>query len=1426
MAYKANGMNTLHLNRPAVVVFKKPLATNEEMSQELQKLLGDLVPIDTHQLKEINWKGSKKATFYNPYSNKVVSISYNENIYFEENACTDEDTNLDTASYVETSSMWLNIGYKTQKLLNKVAYHPTINLPSFLSKIPKMLSFSLFKNSSTSYRDFLTEPLHKRVEDNFKKLIEYDRQNQPELKRTWYVFIHDSDFTIPDIEDKSRQESVQSSLYAKSGTNVTVRQYNTGEDTRGLDSRIVYHSSKVSMSFVKSNTSFESNANLQKELQDVPITSIHRVILQQYTTYNNPQIVTYEQAFNRWANYNKHFNGIEQLKNYSLIQVFENTYREWLQNDSKYDISIFEDKDLSEKVSTYNNTYYKIKLSDLFPGETIKDIIRYIDPNRTEVSYNLAGYTDLPKSISQVKYLYIEGDGGCLLFTKSVTRAKLYDAYVNMCKDLNDQVNGSKQKFNSSYVPSRFECLLRLKSQGNISGDVTFSNSEALSKVKKQFNFAKQYLAFLGSYNRAKIGSYVSPNLLSWLERDINPTNITMLDFKLLYYIMVKYNVVLPKYNILEENFMGNNKFNIVNMFPYDFFQETGSLESITVTNVGEFDVTEEQVPLVEFKSFNFEDIMQIPLENKKKLIDIYEQVYFGDWSGFYYTNSTTNNESIAKYNNTSVNDNTLTDIIKRLKQEEKNTDDKSNKDLLQEQLKNIETITNISNSDVASINISRQTMGKSTADILINSIDDKYSFKKGLDIGSKKGDCLFEPMDEVSIFLPTMENEITLAFKGYISSVENIIDAGYHSVSIKCDCPIKLLEILRTNIKPSISSDEAEDAKIHPFTVPEDMLKSVDGWVPFVFAQSLTYMFSMLGDSIDTEKVYTVIKDKKDKNLNSPEFKDPLLGYLWYRRSQQIQDQNKAGVYLSSLIDLYTDTLVFENGKTISEPKIHPKVEKITDILYSNSNSNKSLYKKPEYYVFLQRRDNNKFYSDTSNTFIGRKLVAQFLGTLQPSCVLGVSDIPIMFSDWKTNMSILLDTAEKFNFFLYSNRYGVVRLCPPVTDMMQLSIVGDDVDFDKVVNENDLSYSTDNVDIVSKSTTTYFRESCDDSRIVNWMQLSGGFVESSSIDATSAGIATTVKNLPSIIKYGVHAQSQQAILGVKNISALRAYGMALLDRQNKNYRAATADTIGSGDLDINRTVYSAINDTIYLRTGLILTYKPGVSFTASSTLNWGRKPLFRVSKVDTVNDVETFTQSVLPSAEKDLYLFPVEPESRTFFIERQAIGSEVIDLSEIRLLLNHCFKSNKVTLSYYNQLSSLLDTMEQDERYKMYTPMFMFNGSVWDGVSSISFEDLSNSAYSNLVAEGFQLPLLSPVISSSDRNTMASILNISDEQSRMDLRNKTAVFVGMFDQADKATTESIYVSTDNYVLNTKDTTARIIDHGTVVRNKYKTGTN
>ena len=148
MSYKAKGMNTLHLNRPAVVVFKKPLATNEEMSQELQKLLGDLVPIDTHQLKEINWKGSKKATFYNPYSNKVVSISYNENIYFEENACTDEDTNLDTSSYVETSSMWLNIGYKTQQLLNKVAYHPAINLPSVLSKIPKLLSFSLFKNSS------------------------------------------------------------------------------------------------------------------------------------------------------------------------------------------------------------------------------------------------------------------------------------------------------------------------------------------------------------------------------------------------------------------------------------------------------------------------------------------------------------------------------------------------------------------------------------------------------------------------------------------------------------------------------------------------------------------------------------------------------------------------------------------------------------------------------------------------------------------------------------------------------------------------------------------------------------------------------------------------------------------------------------------------------------------------------------------------------------------------------------------------------------------------------------------------------------------------------------------------------------------------------------------------------------------------------
>ena len=52
-----------HLYRPASVIFRKPLATNEEMTRELEKLLGDVAPIKTHSVTNLKGSGNINDVF-------------------------------------------------------------------------------------------------------------------------------------------------------------------------------------------------------------------------------------------------------------------------------------------------------------------------------------------------------------------------------------------------------------------------------------------------------------------------------------------------------------------------------------------------------------------------------------------------------------------------------------------------------------------------------------------------------------------------------------------------------------------------------------------------------------------------------------------------------------------------------------------------------------------------------------------------------------------------------------------------------------------------------------------------------------------------------------------------------------------------------------------------------------------------------------------------------------------------------------------------------------------------------------------------------------------------------------------------------------------------------------------------------------------
>lgn len=1447
-----NQSHIKHLNRPASVIFRKPLATNEEMTRELEKLLGDVAPIKTHSVTNLKGRGIIKALFIHKYTYKVIVLGYNENLLFKTFTCPSGSSDAN----IQTDFNKINLAYgsariektsdKVKKALTKWFNNtffddlgnfkrPSALLDTFIfgfapgggivsrDSVTRIVTNFLFGAKEKIKAGTSPELTISAVEptEAFITATEGDSEQDQIDRRTWYVVSFDSDYYVP--ESKHNYIEFANTEYndAKFQQYVghTYTKVTSGLAKPTLNAKVVYTANKLgnkpedltSNGQIKelADWGFYNFKSVQQWCKSNKIQGIYKVVFQGGSDYENPQTLTLKQAIEQQKNFDASgYSSKENLRYYDKINDFYGEYYQRYSSRTNHTFGGEDSSKASQPLSTltgYNTNIevmsgnqYRIAFSKLFPYSKMGDILQEIQPNISERSLTGTPYDGISTSATSSTKYKVEGGVGYLYFNESASLNDVVTAYFLMCLSLNDEVNVVYSGTDLGTLTNAYtEFPLRWVHQKDDTGyTASFSVKETIidnppmkSKTETyeayaddtaassntkflSFNTAVYNRALVQSYGRGRVGSKRKVSF-TYSTRYLDGTTMTMLDFKLMYYLLIKYNVILPKYNKLCQEFMDvRNENSTVRMFPSDFFDVTDSLGKLTSIKP---DVTETITVVDDYTTQVVNEIERfntLNKEAKEKLVDIYEEVYFGDWSGFYYTNSTPRNESISKYTNTKVERTLLTNVVTELSQEKLDTDsDKSLSSYISSlnQAK-VTALSDISNTDIAAINISRQTMGKSQASIVINNIASKYTFKKSI----FKGQTLFEPMDEVLVYLPTYSGDVTLAFKGIVSNVENINKSGYHNICLTCDCPIKFLDIVRTNIKPSMSFDESDYSPIHPFSVPEDLMKSVDQWVPFIFAQGLSYFFSMLGNEHHNDKVYT-IKRVKNKNLTaqdivqSPAFNDDLLSFMWFRKSAHYLDQHEAQVAFKNLLHKYVDTLVFKTGVDINKPDVEKGITPLETLFSKNSRLNVEQFVKPDYYIYAQRRDSG---------VRERRLVAKLTGTMQPAFALGVTEIPLVFSEYKTNTELLTETAEKFNFFFYSDRFGVVNFTPPNVSLTGLSFSdGNFSYFDRTLARNkdnveprDLTYDESNIDILNELTTIQLRESTDDSKIINWMQISGGFVESSGISAINAGVATTVANYPSIVKYGVHSQKQQAILGVNSQSALRAYGFALMDRNTKNFRTAQAESMGSGDMDINMTVYSPTSNTVFLRTGLILNYSPGNTFTATSTLNWGRKPLCKISLVD-----------------------------------------DKINIVDFNLELKKLKDENHITFAYYKQIQTIIDfvAVSGQDNYRKLLASFLFNGYFWDGVSSISFEDLATSYFTDeALRRGLQTALFQSMSYSSKKSLFTSLSNIKKNISTVfgtqTPSNLTSVTCGLFDQGTFATIDNIYTRQGDFVLRGK----------------------
>ena len=156
----------------------------------------------------------------------------------------------------------------------------------------------------------------------------------------------------------------------------------------------------------------------------------------------------------------------------------------------------------------------------------------------------------------------------------------------------------------------------------------------------------------------------------------------------------------------------------------------------------------------------------------------------------------------------------------------------------------------------------------------------------------------------------------------------------------------------------------------------------------------------------------------------------------------------------------------------------------------------------------------------------------------------------------------------------------------------------------------------------------------------------------------------------------------------------------------------------------------------------------------------------------------------------------------RLSFYKPSTFSGTTLDKDDTQTKLDKLFNNNKITATYYNQLSSILNALSSNDKLNTLVPTFVFNGYLWEGVSSISFEDLSLSFMDSVISSGFQTAL--SVIKTAQKDAyffnMSKVLDLEKETINKKYLNLMSNFTSTFNVATKDEFMRIYTGTNQYV--------------------------
>lgn len=1277
MASEFKDLNNLYTKRPAVALFRKPFANNDEMSDILEGMLDIYASVEQESISKYS-APKYKAIYWNHLTGKPIFERYGEVVVFRKGSFANDKTRASLKSKILAKQLKnLSSPSSTSEVLVE-------NWDGRSSDGGFLYSYNISKSDLSTIKIPETLTPESETQAKISYTFEVDRFRQ---SRTFDLWVLD-----PNLQVILDQNSVTSTKGANVSTTYAPYLELFESITSLTDSRFRFTPEGIKVIrnlkksgvqkfkayeiVLKDNIIWETKTSNQVDIDVKDFASTIGDYLD-WRAICNAQNDYLKQAYASDLNL-----PLEQNWSFHSYKIphpgKSNSF------NIPIDASFF-------GVGKFFETYLKrqkLTFLDTLKGKLVPGSLVFSEYPSETFSYKL-------KSGKVIKISYNTWPSRYIQFTveeNSFFTSDIIEVYALLCRisgsaELPDYAseNLKKQHKHEQYIYYYgYDTPLRTSDSSSyvaveVSG--TFRNS----------TYAGDPVSLYASVIRvARIRPTVRPEVETKTKLKKNLTHgaiPNVLDFKLEYYAKIYEKYIKPRY----EKYTEFIKSGLMKVYPCDIIDYGDILQ-------GSLDIGKQQnFSLVTNESMSYRTFSP---EDKLNLINYFESVLFNNYSGFYTTSTTPLSETVSPYSNTYIDESNIS------------TDYNDQAALMLAAISSLGSkgdtysdINNVSNKDVSSIALSRQTRGKSSASLVVKNLNSKYCFSKG----KYAGDIIFEPMDELFIYLPTFDNKIVLSFKGFIDSAQYINDKGYHSIGIQASCPMKKLELVRTNVRPSLSSAENSNAAIHPFTVPKELYESIDKWASFMFMQALTFYSSMLKQStVEDANIYIY---EVDKDTKLPKFYDTLLQFLWYRQTNAQNTQERAASALLDLTSKYTSTETFVAGQPISSAFMEGS-NSLFEMYDKVSSKEGNTNFKVTYNIFAQRSD--------GYTPINKTLVAQLLGTLQPAWVIGSQDVNIVFSDYRTNLDILTETADKFNCYIYSDKNGVVQFRPPQISLMNLNCTTYDnmstLDVDRVLKQGDYSYEV-RPDMIDSQTTTTYHAQCDDSSLVTWLQLSGQNIWGC-LNADN-GNAVVIQDIPKSLKYGIKTQQEQILSGIEKKEALYIYGLSLLDRQNSLFRSGNIAGLASGDMDINISMYSPTDNTVYLADGLTINYNAGGSLTYNIPLKWGRKPLFEIplAKSTTIDTTSVF-----------------DPTKRVIYSQ--------INFPKLRELLLKTVKNHEITTAYYYQLISYIDYVEKYPENDYILSSFMFNGYVWDGISSISFEDLILTYFGSLLSQdsGFEI--------------------------------------------------------------------------------------